>query len=62
MQASFRPGAGRVARVRVRIAIPNGAASSEATVTDLMLQPGGAASGWLPHVSELPWAPGTVGS
>ncbi len=46
----------RVARITLRIEVTDPAAAVD--VTDVMLQPGGSASGWLPHVSELPWSAG----
>lgn len=46
-------------RVRLRVNSPN--AASTATVADVLLQAGGTASGWVPHVSELPWTAGVVG-
>lgn len=49
---------GRVARIRLRVrvrALPSGASVQ---VSDLMLQPGGTLSGWLPHTTELPWVAG----
>lgn len=61
MYATFRPGSGRVATVRVRLTVTNGTSGTRVTVTDVMLQPG-PPSAWLPHVSELPWSPGVVGS
>lgn len=60
MRATFRPGAGRIATLRVRVTVPNGEAGSEVTITDVILQPG-PPSAWLPHVSELPWSPGVTG-
>ncbi|WP_191621815.1 hypothetical protein [Microbacterium caowuchunii] len=55
MQGTFRVNK-RVARVTLRIEITDPAAALD--VTDVMLQPGNAASGFLPHVSELPWSAG----
>lgn len=48
----------RVARVTLRVEVTAPAAPID--VTDVMLQPGAAASGWLPHVSELPWSAGVT--
>ena len=56
MQGNFRVGR-KVARMTLRIEVENG----DVTVSDLMLQPGRNSSGWLPHVTELPWAAGIVG-
>lgn len=55
MQGTFRV-TKRVARVTLRLEIANPAAAVD--VTDVMLQPGSAASGFLPHVTELPWSAG----
>lgn len=57
MQGMFRVHK-RVARVTLRIEITAPAAAVD--VTDVMLQPGGAASGWLPHVTEMPWSAGVT--
>jgi hypothetical protein len=48
----------RPARIRLRITVQGIPAGATVTVTDVMFQPGGAVSGWLPHVTELPWAAG----
>ncbi len=48
----------RVARITLRLEVRNPAAAVD--VTDVMLQPGRSASGFLPHVSELPWSAGVV--
>lgn len=58
MRGTFRPRR-EVARMTLRLEA-TGAATS-VTVTDVMLQPGGAVSGWLPHVTELPWTAGIIG-
>lgn len=57
MRGSFRAQK-RVARVTLRIEIVDPAAAVD--VTDVMLQPGAAASGWLPHTTELPWSAGVT--
>lgn len=57
MQGTFRVQK-RVARVTLRVEISDPAAAVD--VTDVMLQPGGAASGWLPHVTEMPWSAGVT--
>lgn len=51
----------RPARIRLRITVQASPVGSRTVITDVMLQPGGSVSGWLPHVSELPWSPGVVG-
>ena len=59
----IRPGQGSgrrplTIRVRLSVAAPLGAAVQ---VADVLLQAGSTASGWVPHVSELPWTVGVVG-
>ena len=49
---------GRAAKVRLRVGVSALPPGASVRVTDLMLQPGGASSGWLPHTTELPWAAG----
>ncbi|MHC6175476.1 phage tail fiber repeat family protein [Glutamicibacter sp. X7] len=49
---------GRPAKVRLRVRVRDLPAGASVRVTDLMLQPGAATSGWLPHTTELPWAAG----
>ena len=56
-----RPQGGRrplTVRVRLQAEAPAGAS---VTVADVLLQAGGTASGWVPHVAELPWTSGVVG-
>lgn len=55
MQGTFRV-QGRIARLTIRLEVEDVAGGVD--VTDVMLQPGGNPSGWLPHVTELPWAAG----
>lgn len=52
---------GRPARIRLRVTVQNLPAEATVKITDLMLQPGGAVSGWLPHTTEMPWAAGITG-
>lgn len=49
---------GRVATIKVRLMVRGLPADTTITVTDLMLQPGGSRTGWLPHITELPWSAG----
>lgn len=49
---------GRVAKVKLRVEVSSLPSGAEIELTDLMFQPGGTPSGWLPHVTELPWAAG----
>ena len=60
-QASVRPqGGGRLAMIRIRIQVENMPADAEVSVTDVMFQPGDSSSGWIPHVTELPWSAGVT--
>lgn len=45
-------------RLRLAVSAPAGAA---VVVSDVLLQAGGTATGWVPHVTELPWTAGVVG-
>lgn len=54
MNGTFRTGSKRVKRMVLRLEGVN------VTVADIMLQPGRSASGWLPHVTELPWIAGVI--
>ncbi|WP_268802389.1 hypothetical protein [Agrococcus casei] len=40
----------------IRLEVDDPAAGVD--VTDVMLQPGGNPSGWLPHVTEMQWSAG----
>lgn len=61
MQATMRTGTGRVVKIKLRITVRSLPLESSVEMTDVMLQPGGNQSGWLPHVTELPWAAGMNG-
>lgn len=51
---------GRPAKIKLRVKVRGLPAGASVDVTDLMLQPGAAVSGWLPHTTELPWSAGIV--
>lgn len=51
---------GRPALITLRLAADDIPSEAEVTVADVMLQPGGSASGWLPHVTEMPWSAGVT--
>lgn len=60
-QASVRANTGgRIAMIRIRIQVNNMPAEAEVSVTDVMFQPGDTSSGWIPHVTELPWSAGVT--
>lgn len=46
--------------IRVRLTADPGVGRT-IRVSDVLLQAGGTASGWVPHVTELPWTAGIVG-
>lgn len=48
----------RPAKIKIRLIASGVPTNAEVVVTDLMLQPGGGVSGWMPHVTELPWSAG----
>lgn len=60
MQGTVRAN-GRVATVLLRVTVEGLPDDASVDVTDLQLQPGGTPSGWLPHVTELPWSAGVSG-
>lgn len=60
MRATLRTSK-RVAKITVRVTARGLTGDRAVTVTDVMLQPGASVSGWLPHVTELPWAAGLSG-
>lgn len=62
MKGVLRPGAGRIAKIKVRVLVNNVPdAETQASVTDIMFQPGQSNSEWMPHVYELPWTGGVNG-
>lgn len=61
-RASLQPTkGGRVLTIRLRIAAAGVPAGAGVQVTDVMLQPGGIASGWMAHATERPWVAGIAG-
>lgn len=58
MKGLIRPSEPKPKIIRLRMTVKNIPVGARADVTDLMLQPGGSVSGWLPHVTELPWSSG----
>ena len=54
----FRPGSKRIAKIKIRIMVNGIPTNAEVYLTDIMFQPGGSVSGWMPHVTELPWSAG----
>lgn len=48
----------RPAKIKIRVISVSAEAAANVEVTDIQLQPGASVSGWLPHVTELPWAAG----
>ena len=54
-----RQGASRPLTIKVRLIVDPRAGTTR--LTDVLLQAGGTASGWVPHVTEMPWGAGVVG-
>lgn len=59
-QASVNTGGKRLAMIRIRIMVKGIPTEAFVQVTDTLFQPGGSSSGWLPHVTELPWSAGVT--
>lgn len=60
MQASMNAGGKRMALIRIRVEVDGIPTDAYVSITDMMFQPGGSSSGWLPHVTELPWSAGVT--
>lgn len=60
MQANMNAGGKRLAMIRVRITVKGIPSKGTVAVTDVMFQPGRSSTGWLPHVTELPWSAGVT--
>lgn len=59
MQGNVRPPK-RPAKITIRIIVDGLPSGAEVVLTDAMFQPGAAVSGWIPHVTELPWSAGVT--
>lgn len=59
MQGSLRVD-GRPALIKLRVSVDNVPSDGEVDIADVMLQPGGSRTGWLPHVTEMPWSAGVT--
>lgn len=59
MQGNLRT-SGNPQLIKLRVTSKGLPAGATVEITDLMLQPGGSVSGWLPHVTEMPWSAGIV--
>lgn len=57
---NMNAGGKRLAMVRIRVTVNGIPSGGEVSVTDLMFQPGRSASGWLYHVTEMPWSAGVT--
>lgn len=58
MKGLIRPSESKPKTIKLRMTVKDIPVGARADVTDLMLQPGESVSGWLPHVTELPWSSG----
>lgn len=63
LRATIQPQGGqeKVLKLRLRITVAGLPAGAAVEITDTMLQAGTIASGWAPHVTELPWTTGVAG-
>lgn len=50
----------RPAKIKLRITVRGAPADAEVIITDVMFQPGGIVSAWMPHLTELPWSAGVT--
>ena len=53
VQGAVNPQSGRVARITVRVYVND--CTGTVYITDMLLQDGSLASGWIGHVSEIQW-------
>lgn len=51
----------KISTVRLRVQVTTADVAGVTQVADVLLQAGGTASGWVPHVTEMPWTAGVVG-
>ena len=51
----------RPLKVRVRLVATLPTTAGSVTISDVLLQPGAIATGWVPHVTEMPWMAGVIG-
>lgn len=51
----------RPVTIRMRVTCTPPTPASRIRVADLLLQPGNTATGWVAHVTEMPWLAGVVG-
>lgn len=57
MQGTLRTSK-RVAKLKLRVRADALPSDAEVLCSDIMLQPGGTVSGWVPNASELQWSDG----
>jgi len=51
----------RIVTLRLRVQVTNPDGPGTTSLADVLVQAGGIASGWVPHVTEMPWTAGVVG-
>lgn len=60
-RATIRPTGGKkLLTVRVRVTARAVPAGANVDVADTLLQAGSTVTGWVPHVTELPWTSGVT--
>lgn len=52
---------GSVVTIRFRVQVTNPGSVGTTQVADMLVQSGNTATGWVPHVTEMPWTAGIVG-
>ena len=61
-RAQLRPTkGGRILKIRLRVTTTDIPVEAGVEITDVMLQPGSIATGWMMHATERPWVAGIVG-
>lgn len=60
MKGIIRPD-GRPVKIKVKLIVKGLPVAAEVRVTDMMVQPGKVVTGWVPHVTEIPWSSGVAG-
>jgi len=65
MAAQCRPMQGydrKIITLTLRVQVQDLPSNMTVTLTDVLLQAGNTVTGWVPHVTEMPWTAGIVGN
>jgi len=63
MMTEVRPQEGwgkKILTMRLRVSVDGIPVEATVQVTDVLLQAGTTVTGWVPHVTEMPWTAGIV--